>query len=159
MGVKYSQKFTILIPGLWENDFRSFSMLPLPPIPFLLSQSPAQPPEPDGARTVGVVPPYKALPAPPAWLRATSHALAAVDTRHYLYEVYAVLPDQWLVRYVLLPEEGEAFRDIEQIYLFTSKASDKPRRPKNEEFLFDSLEARWKDRSLPLVDRRDLMRP
>lgn len=134
-------------------------MLPLLLLPVLLSQSPVEPPEPDGSRTVGVVPPFKGQPEPPAWLRGSSHALAAVDTRHYLYEVYAVQPNQWLVRYVMLPEEGEAFRDIEQLFLFSSKAGEKPRRPKGEEFLFDARQAQWKERVLPLVDRRDLMKP
>lgn len=134
-------------------------MLPLLPLPLVLGQAPAPPPEPDGSRTVGIVPPFTGQPAPPLWLRSASHALAEVDTRHYLYEVYALAPDQWVVRYVMLPEEGEAFRDIEQVFIFGPKATDKAKRPKAEEFTFDARQAKWKSRILPLVDRRDLMRP
>lgn len=139
-----------------------FPMIPALLLSFSLLNPPALPApsgEPDGSRTLGILPPFKAEPQAPTWLRATSHALAMVDTRHYLYEVYALPSNQWLVRYVLLPEEGEAFREIEQIFLFGPKPADRPKVMKNSDFVFEAQEVTWKERRLPLVDRRDLLRP
>lgn len=124
-----------------------------------LVQAPGPAGEPDGSRTVGVVPPFKAQPEPPGWLRASSHALAAVDTRHYVYEVYAGPKDQWLVRYLMLPETGEAFREIEQAFLFGPDPLKKPRELQVSEIAFETRSATWKQTSFTLVDRRDLMKP
>lgn len=115
--------------------------------------------EPDGSRTLGVVPPFRAEPAPPDWLRSKSHASAWVDTRHYLYEAYAGPEGQWLVRYVMLPEGDEAFREIEQTFLFTSDARRKPFTLKAGEVQFEPRGAMWKKQGFVLVDRRDLLRP
>jgi len=119
-------------------------------------------PEPDGSRTIGIVPPYKGSPAPPDWLRAASHAHAAVDTRHYLYEVYAQAGGsdaQWLVRYVMLPEDNEAYREIEQVFLYGPDSKKKPKELKPAELAYEPRSATWKGRAFVLVDRRDLMRP
>jgi hypothetical protein len=138
-------------------------MLPLILSLFLAApagQTPAA--EPDGSRTIGIVPPYKGSPAPPEWLRSTSHAHAAVDTRHYLYEVYAptgASEEQWLVRYVMLPEDKEAYREIEQVFLWGSDPKKKPRELKPDEFQYEPRSAVWKSRTFVLVDRRDLMKP
>lgn len=115
--------------------------------------------EPDGARTIGVVPPFRGEPTPPAWLRARSHALAWVDTRHYLYEAYAGPDGQWLVRYVLLPEGSEAFRDIEQAFLFQPDERRKPQALKPAEVVVEPRTATWNKQVFTLVDRRDLLRP
>ncbi len=125
---------------------------------------PAQIPasEPDGSRTVGIVPPFKGSPAPPEGLRAASHAHAAVDTRHYLYEVYAPAgeaDEQWLVRYVMLPEDNEAYREIEQTFLYGPDLRKKPRELKPAEIQYEPRGAVWKGRAFVLVDRRDLMKP
>jgi len=135
-------------------------MLPSLFLMFMLSVTQAPPAgEPDGSRTVGIVPPFKAEPAPPAWLRATSHALASVDTRHYVYEVYAGPKDQWLVRYLMLPESDEAFREIEQAFLFGPDPLKKPVELKLSDLNFEAKSVVWKKATLPLVDRRDLMKP
>ena len=115
--------------------------------------------EPDGSRTVGIVPPYRGLPAPPDCLRAVSHAQAEVDTRHYLYEAYSGSGDQWLVRYVMLPEGNEAYRDIEQVFIFGPDPKKKPKSLKPDEVQYEPRSATWKDRSFVLVDRRDLVKP
>lgn len=115
--------------------------------------------EPDGSRTIGIVPPFRGEPAPPAWLRVRSHATAWVDTRHYLYEAYAGPEGQWLVRYVLLPEDKEAFRDIEQAFLFQSDETSKPTRLKTNDLQVEPRSARWKKQVFTLVDRRDLLKP
>ncbi len=124
-----------------------------------LSQAPFPVGEPDGSRTIGVVPPFKAEPAPPEWLRATSHALASVDTRHYIYEVYAGPKEQWIVRYVMLPETDEAFREIEQAFLFGASPKKKPLELNTAELNFEPRAATWKKQPFTLVDRRDLMKP
>ena len=118
--------------------------------------------EPDGSRPAGVVPPFRSEPAPPVWLRATSHAAAFVDTRHYLYEVYlspAGEEPKCIVRYVMLPEGNEAFREIEQVFLFDSNPKHKPKALKPSEITFDPKLATWKNTAFKLVDRRDLMLP
>ena len=121
--------------------------------------------EPDGSHATGVCPPFTREPAPPGWLRPTSHAAASVDTRHYLYEVYGALADddpqdtQWIVRYVMLPEGNEAFRELEQIFLFDSNPNHKPKLLKPSEILIDPQDAIWKKIKFKLVDRRDLIRP
>lgn len=121
--------------------------------------------EPDGSRPVGVVPPFHAEPAPPDWLRAKSHAAALVDTRHYLYEVYGATDaedprrSQWIVRYVMLPEGNEAFRELEQVFLFDGNPKHKPKVLKPDEISIDPKAATWKQAKYKLVDRRDLMLP
>jgi len=135
-------------------------MLPSLLLLAMLSISQAPPTgEPDGSRTIGIVPPFRAEPAPPDWLRAASHALAAVDTRHYVYEVYAGPKGQWLVRYLMLPESDEAFREVEQAFLFGSDPLKKPVELKLSELNFEAKSVTWKKAAYPLVDRRDLMKP
>lgn len=119
----------------------------------------AAPVEPDQSRTIGIVPPFKGEPAPPAWLRTESHAVAAVDCQHYLYEAYAGPGGTWLARYVMLPEANEAFRDIEQVFLFGPEPGKKPRRIPPAEVACEAWTATWKGQAFKLVDRRDLMRP
>ena len=111
------------------------------------------------SQAVVTVPPFKREPAPPAWLFDASHAIAAVDTRHYSYEVYAGPKGQWLVRYLMLPEGDEAFREIEQTFLFGSDPKQKPREVNPTEVTFDVQSATWKKQDFKLVDRRDLMKP
>jgi hypothetical protein len=115
--------------------------------------------EPDGSRAVGPVPSFRGEPAPPEWLRKTSHDLAAVDTAHYIYEVYAGPGDQWLVRYVMLPEGDEAFRDIEQVLIFTGDRTRKPRTVNPTEVTFTVTTAALKAVVYQLVDHRELLRP
>ena len=115
--------------------------------------------EPDGSRTIGIVPPFRAEPAPPGWLRVRSHRAAAVQARHYLYAAYAGAEGRWLVRYQALPEEGEAAGQTEQCFLFQADERKPPRRLKNAEVKFESGRAIWKNRTFTLVDRRDLMKP
>lgn len=121
--------------------------------------------EPDGSRAIGVVPPFHGEPAPPAWLRPASHAVAMVDTRHYLYEVYGATDaedpriSQWIVRYVMLPEGNEAFRELEQVFLFDGNPKHKPKDLKPSELMIEPKDATWKKAKYKLVDRRDLMLP
>ncbi len=121
--------------------------------------------EPDGSHSTGLVPPFAAQPAPPAWLRAASHAAAFVDTRHYLYEVYGTAEDgdarnaRWIARYVMFPEGNEAFREIEQVFLFDGDAKHKPKELKPSELTVGPRDATWKHVKYRLVDRRDLMLP
>ena len=136
----------------------------VPFLVFLLSSTPASKPqaqEPDGSRTVGVVPPFHGEPAPPDWLRKASHAVADPDCRHYLYEAYAGR-DRWLVRYVMLPEGDEAFRDIEQVFLYPRSAREdgarKPTLIAPSEVTVEPSGARWKGEVFRLVDRRDLLK-
>lgn len=114
--------------------------------------------EPVGVRTSGAIPPFTGDPAPPDWVRLESHALADPDCRHYAYEVY-VGETQWLVRYVMFPEEREEFREIEQVFLFPKvKGKGKAERVAPAELQIEPLAARWKGRLFRLVDRRDLIR-
>lgn len=119
----------------------------------------ASPPlEPAGVRASGTIPAFLGDPAPPAWLRLDSHLLADPDCRHYGYEVYAG-DAQWLVRYVMFPEDREDFREIEQVFLFPKeKGKAKVERIKPADLQIEPLAARWKGRSFRLVDRRDLIR-
>ena len=119
----------------------------------------AQPPlEPTGVRPSGAIPAFQGEPAPPAWLRLDSHVLADPDCRHYGYEVYAG-DTQWLVRYVMFPEEREEFREIEQVFLFPKeKGRAKVERILPAELQIEPQAARWKGRVFRLVDRRDLIR-
>jgi len=136
-----------------------------PLLALLLSSMPVALPgaqEPDGSRTVGVVPPFHAEPTPPDWLRKVSHAVADPDCRHYLYEAYAG-KDHWLVRYVMMPEADEAFRDIEQVFLYPQGVRE-GRTPKGAillptEVTIDPTGARWRGEAFRLVDRRDLEKP
>lgn len=114
--------------------------------------------EPAGVRVSGAIPVFQADPAPPAWLRLESHLLVDPDCRHYGYEVYAG-GTQWLVRYVMFPEEGEGFREIEQVFLYPmEKGKAKVLSIAPAELQIDTLAARWKGRIFRLVDRRDLIR-
>lgn len=108
---------------------------------------------------VAAIPPFKGEPAPPAWLFNASHGIAAVDTRHYSYEVYAGPGGQWLVRFLMLPEGNEAFREIEQAFLFASEPEHKPLEVNPTEVTFDTHSSIWKKQVFHLVDRRDLMKP
>lgn len=135
-----------------------------PLLTLLLSSLPVALPgvqEPDGSHTVGVVPPFHGEPAPPGWLRKASHAAADPDCRHYVYEAYAG-KDHWLVRYVMLPEGDEAFRDLEQVFLYPRSAKeDGPRKPMlipPSDVTVEPSDARWKGEVFRLVDRRDLMK-
>ncbi len=140
-------------------------MRPLIPVLFLaglavLAQSSEA--EPDGARVAGKAPIWKTDPAPPAWLRAQSHRMALVDTRHYLYEVYAATQGrepQWLVRYVMFPEGNEAFRELEQVFLFDGDPKHQPKTLKPGDLSNDTHSARWHNADFKLVDRRDLLAP
>lgn len=141
------------------NGRSILSLLILQPV-LLTGAARAQ--EPDGSRPALAGPLFKAEPAPPAWLRATSHAAAFVDTRHYLYEAYAAAAgteSKWIVRYVMLPEGNEAFREIEQVFLFDGNPKHKPKNLKPAEITFDPQRAVWKNTSFNLVDRRDLAVP
>lgn len=134
-----------------------------PLLALLLSSLPVALPgvqEPDGSHTVGVVPPFHGEPAPPGWLRKASHAAADPDCRHYVYEAYAG-KDHWLVRYVMLPEGDEAFREIEQVFLYPRGAAGpapKGRAVPPAELTVDPSGARWRGELFRLVDRRDLQR-
>ena len=134
-----------------------------PLLALLLSSLPVALPgvqEPDGSHTVGVVPPFHGEPAPPAWLRKVSHAAADPDCRHYVYEAYAGR-DHWLVRYVMLPEGDEAFRDLEQVFLYPRSAKeDGPRKPRDPALRRDrrALRRALEGEVFRLVDRRDLMK-
>ena len=136
-------------------------MIPRLALATMLSFSQTPPPvgEPDGSRTLGIVPPFSGQPAPPEWLRARSHALAAVDCRHYIYEAYAGPKGRWLVRYLLLPESDEAFRKIEQAFLFGSDPLKTPQELKLRDLNFANRTATWKKLTFTLVDHRDLMKP
>lgn len=121
--------------------------------------------EPDGSRCNGIIKPFTGEPAPPSWLRAASHAVALVDTRHYLYEVYGMTEAgdprnaQWIVRYVMFPEGNEAFRELEQIFLFDGNPKHKPKDLKPGEIMIEPMDATWKRVKYKLVDRRDLLLP
>lgn len=131
--------------------------LPPPPPAFVLA-GPSSDPEPDGSRRVGNAQAPAATTAAPAWLRAASHTVASVDCQHYLYEVYA-FDGQFLARYVMLPEGQEAYREIEQVFLFTTDPKRKPRELKPAELQFDPQAALWKGKAWLLVDRRELLKP
>jgi hypothetical protein len=114
--------------------------------------------EPAGVRLSGAIPWFQTKPAAPAWLRIESHTLADPDCRHYTYEVYAG-DTQWLVRYVMFPEEREEFREIEQVFYYPrEKGRVKGVRVPPAEVQIEPQAARWKGRSFQLVDRRDLIR-
>ncbi|HEX9082599.1 MAG TPA: hypothetical protein VF768_09990 [Holophagaceae bacterium] len=115
--------------------------------------------EPDGSHVVGVVPPFHGEPAPPEWLRRLSHAAADPDCRHYVYEAYAS-DRHWMTRYVMLPEGDEAFRDIEQVFLFPRPGdAPKPTQIAPAQVSFEPSAAHWKGEAFRLVDRRELMKP
>ncbi len=124
-----------------------------PPPPAGISQE-----EPDGSHPAGRTPAFSGQPAPPPELRALSHKQAMVDTEHYLYEAYAAeeAGGGWLVRYVLLPEGNEAYREIEQVFLFAVDLGKKPKGLKPQELQVETHSVRWKGKAFRLVDRRDL---
>jgi hypothetical protein len=116
------------------------------------------PPEPAGVHVSGAIPTFQAAPVPPAWLRLESHVLADPDCRHYGYEVYAG-DTQWLVRYVMFPEDREEFREIEMVFLYPKeKGKSKAEAIAPADLQIDPLAVRWKGRVFRLVDRRDLIR-
>ncbi|MDP2874574.1 MAG: hypothetical protein Q8O00_00230 [Holophaga sp.] len=127
----------------------------------MLGLSQAQLPvgEPDGSRTIGIVPPFTAEPAPPGWLRSTSHALTSGTTRHYIYEAYAGPKNQWLVRYRMLPGAEEGTSIPEQAFLFSSNTQKRPQKLNLRIVRFEGRMATWKKHSFALVDHRDLMKP
>lgn len=131
-------------------------------LPIILMAGLLRAQEPDGSQPVGAVPPIHAEPSPPAWLRSVSHATAFVDTQHYLYEVYAAPVGgdaTWIVRYLMFPEGNEAFREIEQVFLFDNNPKHKPKTLKPTEVILESKSAGWKGKAFKLVDRRDLKAP
>ena len=114
--------------------------------------------EPVGVRASGAIPAFRGDPAPPDWLRLDSHTLADPDCRHYGYEVYTS-DTQWVVRYVMFPEDREGFREIEMVFLFPKeKGKAKVQRIAPAELQVEPQSVRWKGRSFRLVDRRDLIR-
>jgi hypothetical protein len=116
------------------------------------------PVEPSGVHLSGQVKPFRGLPFPPDWVRLDSQILADPDCHHYVYEVY-VGKDQWLVRYVMLPEVGEGFRDAEQMFLYPmAHGQEKPKMIAPVEVQIGVTEATWNGMAFRLVDRRDLMR-
>jgi hypothetical protein len=116
------------------------------------------PPEPLGIHPTGTIPSFQAEPMPPVWLRLDSHVLADPDCRHFGYEVYAG-DQQWLVRYVMFPEQGEDFRELEMVFLYPQeKGKAKVVRLAPGELQVEPRAVRWRGRSFPLVDRRDLIR-
>jgi hypothetical protein len=118
-------------------------------------------PEPDGSRTLGIIPPYRGEPAPPGWLRAASHQLLACGpgyARHYLYEAYADGCGGWLVHYRQFPAAGEGVPETQLALLFGSDPLDQPLALRAEEVQFEPRNARWQGRGFVLVDRRDLLR-
>ena len=135
------------------NSFRKLVLATLP----ILSQPLLAMEEPDGSRTVGVVPPFHGQPVPPAWLRTTSCALAAVSCRHYVYEAYGDATGCWLVRYVNLPGRGETLLEVEQTFLFTSEGAI-PETLGSKDIHYDPASAAYAGKTFVLVDRRDLMR-
>ena len=120
------------------------------------------PGEPDGSRTLGIVPPYRGKPEPPLWLRCASHALAVSstpNTRHYLYEAYAGGGGRWLVRYVRFPDGTEACTERQEVFLFGSDPldpQDPPLRISAGALSVRARRAEWDGRSFVLVDKRDL---
>lgn len=113
--------------------------------------------EPDGSRTIGVVPPFHATPTPPDWVRIRSSSLAILDCKHYLYEAYADAKGAWLVRYLSFPEEGESYRELEQVFLYTSETKVKTLQITTVRY--EPTAALYHGQTFKLVDRRDLMRP
>ena len=135
-------------------------MLPPLPLPVLIGCCTPAPPEPDGSRTLGVVPPYHGEPAPPEWLRRSSHLVAACSgqlARHYLYEAYGD-GGSWLVRYVQFPGDGETVVAAQLAFLFSSDPLEPPRTLRPAEIRFEPRNARWQGRGFVLADRRDLIR-
>ena len=117
--------------------------------------------EPDGSRTVGIVPPFRGEPAPPAWLRPASHALAAALgplPRHYLYEAYGDGCGGRLVRYLGYPGCGEPWIEPQVALLFSSDPLGWPRRILAGEVTAEARRLWWESRAYVLVDRRDLVR-
>ncbi len=116
-------------------------------------------PEPDGSRTFGIVPPYRADPFPPDWLRAESHRIARVDTRRYRYEAYAGSDGRWLVRYAMLPDTGETCRRETVVLVFRPERGAEPTEPDPGAVTFGDRVATWKGATFKLVDQRRLLRP
>ena len=128
---------------------------------FLFALHPAEaqaPIEPPGVRVSGAIPLFQVEPIPPAWVRLESHALADPDCRHYAYEVYSG-DSYWLVRYVMIPDDREEFREIEQV-LFYPKVKDpsKVKRIPPADLKIDLFAIHWRGSTLQLVERRDLIR-
>ena len=136
-------------------------MLPYLHLPTLVGcRTPAAAPEPDGSRTLGIVPPYRAEPAPPDWLRSTSHALVTSggpNTKHYLYEVYSDRNSSWLVRYLRFPADGEELAETQVVFVFSSDPLAKPCPVQPAELQVRTRNARWRETEFVLVDRRDLI--
>lgn len=126
----------------------------------LLALAPGEgpaPAEPPGVHALGIIPPFRAEPFPPDWLRMESHGLADPDCHHYAYEAYSD-GTHWMARYVMLPEKDEGFSKIEQVFLFSKDhGRSKPERIDPAKVLFEPSGAVWKGRTFKLVDRRDLI--
>jgi hypothetical protein len=150
-----------------EDAMAALAFLVIPllaalPVPAAGIRNP-QPGEPDGSRPLGIIPPFHGQPAPPAWLRQASHALAIAstpNTRHYLYEAYADGGSRWLVRYVRLPDGTEDCAETQVAFLFGADPLDPldpPRRVQAFSLQVRSRRAEWEGRSFVLVDKRDLI--
>jgi hypothetical protein len=119
--------------------------------------------EPDGSRTLGIVPPFRGKPEPPRWLRYASHALAVAatpNTRHYRYEAYGDGGGHWLVRYVRFPDGIELCTETQEAFLFGADPldpQDPPRRVAAVSVHVRARRAEWEGRSFVLVDQRDLI--
>lgn len=131
---------------------------PLFSLLLLVALGPVPPLEPPGVRLSGHLAPYRAEPFPPDWVRLETHRLADPDCRRYAYEAYAGA-GHWLVRYVMIPEAREEFRDIEQVFLVPAvRDPRKIQRVSPTELEIEVTAVRWRGRTLVLVDRRDLAR-
>lgn len=118
-------------------------------------------PEPDGSRTLGIVPPFRGQPSPPRWLREASHHLVACSgrfARHYRYEAYADGAGGWLVQYRQFPAAEEFVTATRQVFLFTSDPLEVPFPLRPGEIRFEARRATWQGRCFSLVDGRDLIR-
>lgn len=132
---------------------------PLAALLLVLAPGEATPLEPSGVRPSGAIPAHHAEPFPPDWLRMESHALADPDCRHYAYEAYSDAT-HWLARYIMLPEQGEGFLKIEQVFLFPKEhGRSRPERIDPARIQADpsGQGVQWKGRFFKLVDRRDLI--
>ncbi|MBI1751357.1 MAG: hypothetical protein HY014_07700 [Acidobacteria bacterium] len=132
---------------------------PLVSLVLVLNPGDATPLEPAGVRPSGAIPSLRAEPFPPDWLRLESHVLADPECRHYGYEAYSG-EAHWLARYVMLPERGEGYLKIEQVFLFPrERGRGKAERIDPAKIQVDpsGQGLQWKGQFFKLVDRRDLI--
>jgi hypothetical protein len=155
-----SLEAAVLLPPLLVPPFLAASA-PGALDPDLIRRPPAG--EPDGSRTLGIVPPFHGQPNPPRWLRHASHALVvagAPNTRHYLYQAYADGGGHWLVRYVRYPDGSETCAETRVAFLFGADPldpQDPPRRIAEASLSVRTRRVEWEGRSFVLVDQRDLL--